>query len=62
MNNGRVKVPFNINKCEEEKLDSDLKRFVELIIKHQYDLDDFFEFAELCKRLHIDYKNKYKYY
>lgn len=61
MNNGRIKVPFDITKYEEENFNSDLKRFVELIIKHQYDLDDFFEFAELCKRLHIDYTNKHKY-
>lgn len=53
-------VPFDTMKYEEEKLESDIKRFQELLRKYKDNIDEVLEFAELYTRLvHRRSNNKY---
>ena len=52
-------IPFNITKYEEEKFESDLKRFQELFSKYKDDINEVLEFAILYECFVGNKKNKY---
>ena len=50
--------PFNITRHEEEKFNSDLDRFLELLPKYKNNIDEVLEFANLYKRFVHTKNNK----
>ena len=55
-----MNVPFNIEKYEKEKLDYELKRFLELYSKYEDDVNEILEFAELWRKFVPTMHNKYR--
>ena len=53
-------IPFDITKYEEEKIESDMKRFQELFSKYKdANISEILEFAKLYERFVGDRHNKY---
>ena len=52
-------VPFNVNKYEEEKYETDLERLLELLPKYKDNIDEVLEFARLYEHYVRTKKNKY---
>jgi hypothetical protein len=53
-------ITVDIEKCLEEKIDDDVKRFMELSDKYKDNIDEILEFVDICNRIGIHRtKNKY---
>lgn len=55
-----MNIPFNIEKYEKEKLDYELKRFFELYNKHEDNVNEILEFAELWRKFVPTMQSKYR--
>ena len=55
-----MNVPFNIEKYEKEKLNYELKRFLELYGKYEDNVNEILEFAELWRKFVPTMHSKYR--
>lgn len=55
-----MNVPFNIEKYEKEKLNYELKRFLELYGKYEDNVNEILEFAELWRKFVPTMYSKYR--
>lgn len=54
-----MNVPFDIIKYENEKLNYELKKFIELYNKYEDDVNEILLFAELWRKFAPDIQSKY---